>query len=74
MYDIVFVVDEDELLHRRPNAVREERLRRLELKAMVEEIQDAEQGDIDALGIRRTSRNNHIYGTDSYRHVPQKDG
>lgn len=72
MDDLVFVVEEDQLLRGHHTAIKEQRMRRLELRAMVEEVVDAENADLVERGIRTTSRNNHVFGTDAFHYVPPK--
>lgn len=72
MTDLVFVVEEDRLLSKRPSPLRNRMLERLELRAVVEEVVDAENRELADRNVRRTSRNNHVYGTDEFHYVPPK--
>jgi predicted RNase H-like nuclease len=70
--DSVFVVEEDRILARRESRIREKRLEKLELRAMVEEVEAAEIRSLNERQVRRTSRNNHVYGTDEFHWSPRK--
>ena len=70
MTDLVFNVEMDRLLARKPTAMREERIKKLELRAAVEEIERAEREALNERNVRRTSRNNYVYGTDEFHYVP----
>lgn len=65
MTDGVFVVEEDRILSRKESRLREKRLEKLELTAMLEEVADAETRSLNEAGVRVTSRNNYVYGTDA---------
>lgn len=62
MDDTAFMVEEDRLLHKRPTAIREAQLRKLEFKALFEECRDADN-----------SQTEPGWGTDSFRYSPGKE-
>lgn len=62
MDDTAFMVEENRLLHKRPGAIREAQIRKLEFKALFEECRDADNSLIEP-----------AWGTDSFRYSPRKD-